>query len=299
MAVESAAGTDHLGDVQPGATEIRFVDAPRPESGTHVRLERFDGPLALLLALIEQRQLDVLTVPLGELASAYLSALAALPTDRMGHISAFVRVAAQLILIKSRAMLPTAPVPDAAAEDAPDPEAELRERLILYRAYRDGGAWLAARLASGDGLFHREAAVASAAATQNARPADEPVLDPALLAEALGRSIQLVPPPPPAPELVARAVTLAERAAAIREALRGAPQVVLQELLSEATDRVLIAVTFLAMLELVKRRELAIEQDEPWGPIRCRLTTAEERAAAGLPPADAEVPLDESLSGFA
>ena len=60
----------------------------------------------MLLALIEARQLDVLTVPLGALADAYLDALATLDGDRMGNVSAFVAVASQLILIKSRAMLP-------------------------------------------------------------------------------------------------------------------------------------------------------------------------------------------------
>ena len=285
-------------DAEVTGASVRFVDAPRPESCTHVRLERFDGPLALLLSLIEQRQLDVLTVRLGDLASAYLSALATLPADRMGHISAFVRIAAQLILVKSRAMLPQPPVTELPAEDAPDPEAELRERLILYRAYRDGGAWLAGRLAGSAALFHREASLAAAAATAGARPAKEPPLDARLLADALDASLRLAPPPPPQPEVVARTVTLSERAAIIRQALRETPVVVLQELLSEATDRVVIAVTFLAMLELVKRRELAVEQDEPWGPIRVRRTTAKERAAAGLPPEDEEAPLDETLSGF-
>ena len=86
-----------LGRVRGGPT-ARDRD-PRHAAG-------FDGPLGLLLALIEARQLDVLTVPLGALADAYLDALATLDDDRMGNVSAFVAVASQLILIKSRAMLP-------------------------------------------------------------------------------------------------------------------------------------------------------------------------------------------------
>ena len=85
---------------------VRIEAGRRPEAGTHVRIESFDGPLALLLALIESRRLDVLTVPLGALADAYLDAVAALDADRLGHLSAFVTVASQLILIKSRALLP-------------------------------------------------------------------------------------------------------------------------------------------------------------------------------------------------
>ena len=55
----------------------------------------------------------------------------------------------------------------------------------------------------------------------------------------------------------------------------------LQELLRDVHDRVVVVVTFLAMLELVKRREIVVEQAEPWGPIVARATTPAERAAAG------------------
>ncbi len=99
---------------------------------------------------------------------------------------------------------------------------------------------------------------------------------------------------------MARLITIAERAAIIRAALRAAPVVVLQELLRGVRDRVVIAVTFLAMLELMKRREIVVEQREPWGPIVARATTAEERAAGGPePPSRPDGPLDESLESFA
>ena len=127
---------------------VRFGEGRRPESATQVQLPEFEGPLALLLSLIEARQLDILTVPLGALADAYLDALARLEEGRLGHVSSFVTIASQLILIKSRAMLPrrTDPTdPTALADEGPDPEAELRARLILYRAYRDAGSALADR----------------------------------------------------------------------------------------------------------------------------------------------------------
>ena len=79
----------------------------------------------------------------------------------------------------------------------------------------------------------------------------------------------------------------------------------LQDLLRGVKDRVVIAITFMAMLELMKRREIVVEQAAPWGPIVARATTAEERAAAGLAPLDAtgeagdDEPLDESLESFA
>ena len=88
------------------APSVVFGEGRRPEASTRVAVAEFEGPLALLLALIEARELDVLTVPLGALADAYLDALATLDVDRLGNVSSFVAVASQLILIKSRAMLP-------------------------------------------------------------------------------------------------------------------------------------------------------------------------------------------------
>jgi segregation and condensation protein A len=252
------------------AVEIRFADARRPEDATHVRLETFDGPIALLLALIEQRQLDVLTVRLGDLCGAYLEALAGIECGRLPLLSSFVTVCSQLILIKSRALLPRPPeaVPVDGAQAEADPEEELRRRLIEYRMFRDAGRALLAMLDDGTPLFHREPAIAMAAGKAGARPDEGPPLDPRVLADALLVSIRLVPPAPPPAQIVARTITLDERTAVIRSALRRAPQVVLQELLSNVTDRIVVAVTFLALLELAKGREVAIEQDEPWGPIR-------------------------------
>jgi segregation and condensation protein A len=281
-------------------TAVRFGEGRRPETRTQVRVAEFDGPLALLLSLIEARQVDVLTVPLGALADAYLDALATLESDRIGNVSAFVAIASQLILIKSRQMLPRqAQLPATAlADEGTDPEAELRARLLVYRAHRDAGLRLADGAALRIGLFRREPGVAYATALAGARPPDVPPLDPMLLAQALARLAVIAPPPEVPPEVVPRTITLAERAAIIQAALRHAPSVVLQDLLTGVRDRVVIAMTFLAMLELMKRREIVVEQAAPWGPIVARATTAEERAAAGVATAP-DAPLDESLESFA
>lgn len=276
-------------DVSPA---VRIGEGRRPESATHVQMTSFDGPLALLLSLIEQRQLDVLTVPLGSLADAYLEALATVEADRLGNISAFVAVASQLILIKSRAMLPRPPAVAAGqgeGEDVPDPEVELRARLLLYRAHRDAGRQLADDALLRIGLFRREAGAARASGLAGARPEEVRPIDPERLVRALSGLALVVPPPPPPPEVIPRTVTLTERARIIREALRDAPEVVLQDLLRGVRDRVVVAVTFLAMLELMKRREIVVEQSEPWGAIVARAT---EMLADNTP-------LDESLESFA
>ena len=253
---------------------VAFGEGRRPEAATRVTLPAFDGPLALLLALIEARQLDVLTVPLGALADAYLDALATLDDDRMGNVSAFVAIASQLILIKSRALLPRRSArgavgagrrgarPRGRAARAPHPVP--RVPRCRRPAPRRGAARASAcSIAS--------PAIARAAGVTGARPPAAEPLSPRLLLDALDGLARIVPPPAPPPETIPRTVTLAERAAIIRAALHGAPVVVLQDLLRGVRDRVVVAVTFLALLELVKRREVVVEQAEPWGPIVARM----------------------------
>jgi segregation and condensation protein A len=271
---------------------VAFGEGRRPDATvTHVQVAEFQGPLALLLALIEARQL-------GGLAAAYLEALATLDDDRLGNVSSFVAIASQLILIKSRAMLPRREElpPGVIPEDEPDPEAELRARLILFRAYRDAGRRLQEGAIDRTGLFRREPSTAAAAALAGARPSDAAPLDPLVLVGALDGLARIAPPMELPPEVVPRVITLAERAAVIREAIgrAGANPIVLQELLQGVRDRVVMAVTFLAMLELMKRRELVVTQDAPWGPIVARATTPAERGGTDL----RDEPLDERLESF-
>ena len=303
-AVDPGAGAPTLESVivAGGPPIVRIEPGRGRDWATHVAIAEWEGPLGLLLSLIEARRFDVLTVPLGAVAEAYLEALATIEHDRMSSISSFVAVASQLILIKSRAMLPRPPVgPELALEDeGVDPEAELRARLLLYRAFRDAGAELQARALDGLGMFRREpgAALAAGLAGATTAPSTKPI-DPVLLVRALDSLVQVLPEPEPPPEIVPRSITLAQRASIIRLALQGASSVVLQDLLRGVTDRVVVAVTFLAMLELMKRREVVVEQTEPFGPISARLTTADERRAAGVAADVEDAPLDESLESFA
>ena len=264
---------------------IAFTDRRRPEDATHVRLPEWEGPLGLLLALVEARRLDVMTVPLGALAEAYLDAIAGLEGDRMANLSAFVAVASQLILFKSRELLPRPPEPPVPLDDDVNAEAALRARLVAYRAFRDAADLLAAPAARGRQAIRRDPSVALATARAGAVEPLPPRLDPALLVAALDRLAAVAPAVAAPAEAIPRTISLAERADLIRAALRDAGPVVLQELLAGVKDRVVVAVTFLAMLELVKRREVLVEQDAPWGPIIVRTVP---RSAGGEPTAAPE-----------
>ncbi len=295
-----ARGETGLAEPAAGTPGVVFGDGRRPESATRVSLGEWEGPLGLLVSLIETRQLDILRVPLGSLAAAYLDALASLESDRLGNISAFVSVASELILIKSRALLPRQEeaLPGRLPDEGPDPEAELRARLLLYRAFRDAGGRLQAIALERIGLFTRDPSAALAAGVAGARPAEAPPLDPALLPGALAGLARLAPLPPPPPETLPRTVTLTERAEIIRAAIRGAGTIVLQELLRGVRDRVVVTVTFLALLELVKRREIVVEQAEPWGPIVVRASSDLERVGSAGGAIAADPPFDETLETY-
>ena len=228
-------------------------------TGFELQLDVFSGPLDLLLHLIESRQLDVLTVPLAEMADAYVTHLTSHPVAP-AQLADFVAIAAQLILLKSRRVLPGEPPPAlGGTEDEPD-EDELRRRLIEYRALRDAARELAGR----DGerpSFRREPRESD----MPEAPTDP--LPPALLAEALDRLAAIPEPVPPPPEVVKREVTIAMQIAALRTAMAGRGRVVLQQVLAACQSRTQVTVTVLAMLELVRRREATVQQDELFGPI--------------------------------
>jgi len=232
--------------------------APAPAE-FEVRLEVFAGPLDLLLRLIESRQLDVLTVPLADLADAYVAHLASHPLDP-AQLADFVAIASQLILLKSRRMLPGEPLPAAVtAEDEPDEE-ELRQRLVEYRALRD-----VARL-----LGERD--LAAPAFRREPREADLPMaaaapLPPHLLSEVLDLLAAIPEPERPPPEVVPREITIAMQIAVLQAAMGRAGTVLLQQVLAACDSRTQVTVTFLALLELVRRREATIEQHELFGPI--------------------------------
>jgi len=227
-----------------------------------VELDVFSGPLELLLHLIESRELDVLTVPLATVADAYVEHLAThvVPPEQLAD---FVAVAARLILLKSRRLLPGEAAPLAAADtDEPDEE-ELRRRLIEYRVLRDAGRQLGTRdLVSP--VFRREPR------ESDLPEVPSPPLSATLLADVLDALAAIPEPEPPPPEVVLREVTIAMQITVLRAALAragDAGRIVLQDLLVTCGSRTEVTVTVLATLELVRRRQITIQQDDLFGPI--------------------------------
>jgi len=241
--------------VEPDAT----VPMPVGDGAFTLALPIFEGPLQLLLHLIESRQLDVLSVPLAEVADAYVEHLARHPVDA-ANLSEFVSIAAQLIFLKSRRMLPAEPLPPIPdGTDEPDEE-ELRRRLVEYRALRDAAVALGER----DG--------AAPVVRREPRESDLPEaptepMPVAVLVAALDRLATIPEPAPPPPEIVAREITIGQQIGVLQAALSHGGRVVLQAILARCRSRTEAAVTFLATLELVRRRQVSAAQEDLFGPI--------------------------------
>jgi len=219
----------------------------------------FEGPLQLLLHLIESRQLDVLSVPLAEVADAYVQHLARHPVDA-ANLSEFVTIAAQLILLKSRRLLPGAPLPALIEGDDEPDEEELRRRLLEYRVLRDAAQLLGER--------------DLAAPLQRREPRDSDLpqvpsspLPALLLSDALERLAAVPEPEPAPPQLLARELTIGNQIGALREAMGRGGRVVLQAFLAACGTRTEVAVSVLAALELVRRRQVRVTQETTFGPI--------------------------------
>jgi segregation and condensation protein A len=226
-----------------------------------VQLPVFNGPLDLLLQLIEREELDITRVALAQVTDQFLGYLKVLETLNLGDLADFLVIAARLVLIKSEALLPR-PVERAPGEE--DPGEELARQLLAYKKYKQiAGA-----------LHERE--------QQNLRtylrlappPKVEKTLDlsgvtPLDLLEAVRRALALMPDRPELATVVAPPkVTIRDQIRLIARSLseRGG-HVVFQQLLETAQSRMEIVVTFLATLELIKRRKIEARQAEMFGEI--------------------------------
>jgi segregation and condensation protein A len=231
-------------------------------SGTYrVRLDLFEGPLDLLLHLIKKNELDVTNIPVAAVTEQYLSYLDLMRELRLDVAGEYLVMAATLLLIKSRMLLPSEPSDD---EEERDPRADLVRQLLEYQRYREAAASLQDRPRLGRDVFTRE---------QNAEGIEpDPDALPALrvttwqLMEAF-RAVLARAQPDPVHEVQTEPVSLRDRMQSMLYALRVARSVTFDSLFDENATRGFVIVTFLGLLELVRMGAVEAVQDDRWGPI--------------------------------
>jgi segregation and condensation protein A len=237
-------------------------------------LDVFAGPFDLLLTLVLREEIDLLEVDLADIVITYIDHL-----ERRGELdlevaTEFLVLIAALLELKSRLMLPGE---DEETIDLDPGEAaeELLARLLDAHRYRGVANHLAERLAGQEGHRFRSAPLPPSLRRAPLAEASA-VYDPAVLGRALG-GLLLMPEPIDVGHLIAPKVTVAERLAHLRVLLRRG-RFDFDEAVERA-DRVTIAVTLFAILELYKQGELTWTQDEPFGAITVH-ARAPERAGA-------------------
>jgi len=230
-----------------------------------VDLPEFEGPLDLLLSLIEQEELDVTRIALAHVTDQYLAYLDLLKEINPDDLTDFLVVAARLILIKSQVLLPRPPpgILDEAEEDVGD---ELARQLQVYKRFKELAIQL--REIEAKGWRHYLRLAPPLKVEPRLIPGDGNVEE---LLWAARRAMTVKPPEPDVNEMVSpHVVTIGRQMAHIRDEMLAGKEVSFLELLAHSRSRIEVIVTLLAVLELIKRRVVQVEQTEPFGDILIR-----------------------------
>lgn len=232
-----------------------------------VKTPVFEGPLELLLALVEREEVDIFKVSLSHVTDAYLAEVASREIPDAQEMAEFLWMAARLLLLKSIRLLP-GDEPTDEETDLLGWEDEVRQRLEEYRAYKEVAGELLERAQQETFAF-----------PPPARPIEpggqEEPLDVDLLVHAFNSVLARIPPRPVV--VRGRTWTLQEKLDLITDRLREGP-IELVELILESEDRLEAVITFVAVLELLRRARIRVRQKERFGPIHVEARAPEPEA---------------------
>jgi len=238
-------------------------------------LDVFAGPFDLLLTLILREEIDLLEVDLAEVVIAYIDHLDSRGELDLEAATEFLVLIAALLELKSRLLLPGEELEELIELDPGEAAEELLARLLDAHRYRAAAGHLRERLAAEEGRRFRSAPLPPALRRASLLEADA-VYEPAVLGAAIGTLLTL-PERVDVRHMVGSRVTVAERLAHLRTLLRRG-RFNFDEAVARA-DRVTVAVTLYAVLELHKQGELTWIQEEPFGEITIEPSAASRNGA--------------------
>jgi segregation and condensation protein A len=251
------------------ATEAFRVSLPPLKKGE----PPFEGPLDLILHLVREHEVDLFDIPIAKITEAYLATLDALRDLDIDVAGEFLHMAAQLMLMKSKLLLPRSEVPagdENAEESGVDPRAELVRRLLEYQKYKAAGEDLGNRDILERTVFTRKVRVERPSTPEGPEGlADVSVFK---LIESLDRALKHARPEIQH-EVVTDRLTITDAIARVADVLRLQRRATFEELLSGPPERrntrSNVIATFLAILEMAKLKLIRIYQaslDEAGGP---------------------------------
>jgi len=257
--------------VAPGREE---GGAPKPDGGGyHVALPTFEGPLDLLLHLIEEHELDIFDIPIAFVAAKFVEYVTLMQELNIDVASEYLVMAATLAHIKSKMLLP-APPADQDDEQEPelDPRAELVRRLLEYQKYKHVAEQLAGSPVLGRDVFLRGVPGSEAEAAA-------PIAGLSLF--RLLDAFQIVLSRVKASvdhEIDLERFSITDRINQLSELLRAKTRVGFVELFEGQSSRAELIITFLALLEMTRLRLTRLFQDDPLGPIEVELAVQDDES---------------------
>ncbi|MFA5975668.1 MAG: segregation/condensation protein A [Elusimicrobiota bacterium] len=245
-------------------------------SGLDVRLENFEGPLDLLLYLIRKDDLSISDIPIAQITQEYLAYLDLMKDLNLENAGEFLVMASTLLQIKAQMLLPS---PESAEDEGPDPRSELINKLLEYQQYKEAASILSGYNEKAKDTFYRTAPPPLGE--------DDFVLKASVfdLLNAFKRVLEQAPRE--VGQILREEIPLEVKIREILDLLTEQTSVAFEELFSKAHRRIDLIVTFLALLELIRLKQVTARQADIFGPIRLyRADAAPEES--GVPSASSE-----------
>ena len=244
-----------------------------------VHLKQFDGPLDLLLHLIQESELDIKDIFVSEITAQYLSYMDQVGELDMDAASEFLTMAATLVYIKSRQLLPRPPKEE---DEQEDPETVLIRQLQEYQRYKEATGKLRTLLENASGAMSR-------LPEDIPLPPKEILLDD-MSADSLFRAFMELMDQKrdreerrsARPHVRADAFTVRSQMRTIRRKLNGGKTVRFEDLFGEDASKMEMIVTFMALLEMIAHGEIKLKQSSPFAPITMRAVQLREEDADTL-----------------
>lgn len=229
------------------------------ETDYKVRLEIFEGPLDLLLFLVKRDEIDIYEISLERITRQYLEYLQAFKELNIDVAGEFVVMAANLIYWKSRSLLPVDQQPPEEDADEDDPRWELIRQLIEYKKFKEAAEQLHARQLEQERMFTRTNG-AAAVSESPLRLGEVGIFQ---LINAFQTVIKRIDAREDLQEIFGEHFTVSEKIEMILRRTAAGQPVRFSELFGEVASRVEIVVTFLALLELIRLKQVRASQGQP------------------------------------
>jgi segregation and condensation protein A len=239
------------------------------ESDYKVKLEIFEGPLDLLLYLIKQDEIDIYDISLERITSQYLEYLQAFKELNIDVAGEFVVMAANLIYLKSRGLLPADQQPPEEDAEEDDPRWDLIRQLIEYKKFKEAAEQLRLRELEQERIFAR-AGAAPATVEAPLRLGEVGIFQ---LINAFQTVLKRVDARENLREIFGEHFTVSDKIDWILQRVSNGASVRFSELFAAVASRVEIVVTFLALLELIRLRQVRAMQTNPFEEIEIAPST--------------------------